>query len=218
MKKFTSVVLFGRRNINSETEEKLLENGEARSKRLEQAFKQYRSETRTIFAVSSDDLQLVQEILLNPEVRVVELKTKTKGALVSLAMCLSEIDSDEALIVATGDAISKVNINEFLAKMIREDVDAGMVVMKSKNPNYSYIRLLDESVIEVVEKRIIGKLATTGVYFFKEKNLLVKSIEWVISNNLATNSNFYISTAMNYLISTHARIGIHEIMESDYER
>ena len=102
--------------------------------------------------------------------------------------------------------------------MIKSDFDAGIIAVKSKNPSYSYIRTLEESVIEVVEKRVISDLATTGVYYFKEKNLLVESIEWVISNHLTMNNSYYLSTAINYLISINARIGILEILERDYER
>ena len=216
--KFTSVILFGRRNFNIEVESNSLESNEARSNKLSKAFKQYYSESKTIIAVSSDDLHLVKEIDPGPHVKVVELKTQTKGALISLAMCLSEIEFNQPLIIAAGDAISKVDTEDFLTKMIKSDFDAGIIAVKSKNPSYSYIRTLEESVIEVVEKRVISDLATTGVYYFKEKNLLVESIEWVISNHLTMNNSYYLSTAINYLISINARIGILEILERDYER
>jgi len=218
MKPFNTVILFGRRSHSTETGNDSLDYKELNLQQLVSALNQYKSEKKTIVAVSSGDLKSVEEILKENDVNVIELKTPTRGALISLAMCLEEIEENVPLIIATGDAISKIDTKEFIAAMKFAGCDAGIVAMKSTNLNYSYIRKLGESVIEVAEKKMISNLATTGLYYFSDRALLVKSIEWVISNELAINSNYYLSTAINYLISTNAKIGLVEIPDTDYIR
>jgi len=218
MKAFNTVILFGRRNHSTVAEKNTIDYKELNLQQLVNALNQYKSERKTIIAVSSDDLKSIEGILKENDVNVMELKTPTRGALISLAMCLEEIEENVPLIIATGDAISKIDTKEFIAAMKFSGCDAGIVAMKSTNPNYSYIRKLRESVIEVAEKKMISDLATTGLYYFRDRALLVKSIEWVISNELAINSNYYLSTAINYLISTNAKIGLVEIPDTDYIR
>jgi NDP-sugar pyrophosphorylase family protein len=218
MKAFNTVILFGRRNISILVGEDNLHYKELNVQQLVNALNHYKSENRTIVAVSSEDLESLEPILIENDINVIELKTPTRGALISLAMCLEEIEENVPLIIAAGDAISKINTEEFIAAMESSGYDAGVVAMKSDNPNYSYIRKFGESVIEVAEKKMISNLATTGLYYFRDRALLVKSIEWVISNELAINNNYYLSTAINYLISTNAKIGLVEIPGTDYIR
>lgn len=218
MEKFNSIILIGRRSSVESSNQSAQKHKDLDKNLLLKAINQYKSESKTILAISSGDYEYAREYLIFSWMKIIELKTPTRGALISLAMCLEAIDKDTPIIVAAGDSISKLDVKAFISKMDQGNYDAGLVAVKSHNPDYSYIRKIENSVIEVAEKKMISNLATTGIYYFRERELLVNSIEWVIANKLTTNDNYYLSTAINYLISTDAKIGIVEIKEVDYER
>jgi hypothetical protein len=67
-----------------------------------------------------------------------------------------------------------------------------------------------------VEKRVVGDLATTGIFFFRDRGILVESAKWSFVNNQTTNSNFYIAPCLNYAISKGLDIGYHVAEDKEY--
>ena len=80
----------------------------------------------------------------------------------------------------------------------------------------SYIRVHDGKVIEVIEKNVVGDLATTGIFFFRTRDILLDSAKWAFVNNQTTNSSFYIAPCLNYAISKGLEIGYHVAEDKDY--
>lgn len=185
---------------------------------VEEIAERFKQSEKTIIVVSSNHFNKLPKLLQlnNTEIKV--LKFKTQGALISLGMVLDEIPKGIPILVAPGDALIDLDLNAFLEKMSKQDVSVGMAVFKSSKNVYSYLRVVNETIIELVEKEVKGSLATSGLYFFKEKEVILRCVEWAVLNGVKVNNQYYLSTSINKLITDGERIGIFEIDEDCYYR
>ena len=153
-----------------------------------------------------------------PEIKLIQSQNRTRGALASLGLGLDLIPEDTPIIIVPTNSRIKFSYYDFLDSMQREGCDAGLISFKSTNPNYSYLRKVNNQITEIAEKKIISDEATAGVFYFINLAVLLDSLSWVLTNKLENNGNYFIAPALNYLITQSMKIGQLEISESDYER
>jgi hypothetical protein len=148
--------------------------------------------------------------------RLVESPSSAQGALVSALLGASSLELELPLLVAPGDAVLRLPFSEILAS-INTELSALTLAFRSSNPRWSYLRQdTNQNVLEVVEKRVVGALATTGHFYFRQAKDFVDAAGWVLLNNAKVEGRFFVSTALNYLISKGAGIHPVEISRSDY--
>lgn len=153
-----------------------------------------------------------------PDVRIVEVSSSARGALVSALFCLTDLDLDEPLVIAAGDSFITGGIKYHIEKMIDQGVSAGTIAFYSNNPRWSYLSVgADGQVLEVTEKEVSGQLATTGVFYFETARIFLDAAKWVLINNAHVKGQFYVSTSLNYLISKGLRVGFEEIDRAAYQ-
>lgn len=133
---------------------------------------------------------------------------ETQGALCSALLAIDEIDPDMPLFIVPGDSYLTGDVKQLFSNFICSDMHAGTVLFEAKGNRWSYARL-DENgaVLEMAEKMEISNSASTGVFFFRSGDIFVKAAEWVLLNNLRTTSDFYVSTAINYLVMFGSKVG-----------
>ncbi len=78
--------------------------------------------------------------------------------------------------------------------------DGGIFAFWNDNPKWSYLRINNGLVTEVVEKQVISNIANTGTYYFKKGSDFVKAAEQMISYNIRTNGEFYLAPCYNQMI------------------
>lgn len=140
------------------------------------------------------------------------------GALVSALVAGGEVPDDVPLVVAAGDSEIKGGVRPFLNDFLSSDVDAATIVFRSQNPRWSYISPgSGGQVLQAAEKRVIGPLATTGVFFFRRAETFRSAAEWCLVNNARAKGLFYVSTTLNYLISEGMRVEYSEIARDQYQ-
>jgi NDP-sugar pyrophosphorylase family protein len=132
---------------------------------------------------------------------------ETQGALCSALLAIDEIDPDMPLFIVPGDSYLTGDVKKLFLSFICSDMHAGTVLFEAKGKRWSYARL-DENgaVLEMAEKMEISNSASTGVFFFRSGDVFVKAAEWVLLNNLRTTSDFYVSTAINYLVMFGSKV------------
>lgn len=182
---------------------------------LQRAIEVYRSEYRTVVVLGNNNADFTH---LDDSLIYLKYKNKTKGALISLAMSLDLIPDMTPIIVASVDGILDFNLTTFIKEMERGNKEIGMLCFKSTNPNYSYIRIFDQQIIEIEEKVRVGDLATTGVFYFKNKSLLIQCIEWSLLYKVETNGVYFLAPSINYAISENLKVGYTEVDPDLYER
>ena len=143
-----------------------------------------------------------------------------KGALASLLLSIEGINSNEHIAITPSDGfVPRAKFLEFVDFMIKEDVDCGILVFSSNDPEFSYVRTSKTGdVLEIAEKNVISDLATAGIYYFRNVDMLLDCGNWAIINNVSFNGDFYISPSLNYFVTTGMKMKTFKIFESDYVR
>lgn len=143
----------------------------------------------------------------------------TKGALISALLGLKNCDLSLPLVLCPGDALLKESkLQEFIKHSEVSDSDISLIVFNSDQPNYSYIRTIDNVLVEVCEKKVISSLATAGFFYFKSAQLFLDCAEWSIMNNVHTNDSFFIAPCLNYAVIIGSNPSLFQVEESDYYR
>jgi dTDP-glucose pyrophosphorylase len=176
----------------------------------------------TLLVCSTEDHELITSGLesipsLN-NFKVVPIKQETKGALATLGWAIGHLPREIPVLVAPSDSLVLCDTTEFVFKMANMQVDAGIIVFPSENPKYSYVRTVNNKVVEIAEKVAISNNATAGVFFFRNSETLLKCIEWALLNRITTDGNYYLAPAINYLVSQGKRVSTMEIQAHQYLR
>lgn len=152
------------------------------------------------------------------EVRVVTPFGPTRGALASALLPIDLLSDSEPVLVLPTNSVTRVDVlKSFVEKMYTDGVAAGIILVESKNPHFSYARIHEGKVIEIIEKSIVGNLATTGVFYFRNKHVLKESARWAFVNNQSTQNTFYIAQSLNYVLSAGEDIGYVIVDSSNYQ-
>jgi len=159
----------------------------------------------------------LKQIGLGADLKIVNPPGFTRGALATALLTVDFMSEDLPIVLLpTNSHLESGAFFTFVSQMIQSDNSAGTVCVRSNNPIYSYVRVFEGKVIEVVEKSVVGDLATTGIFFFKSKNILVESANWSFVNNQSTNKDFYIAPCLNYALSKGLSIGYHVAESKEY--
>jgi hypothetical protein len=143
---------------------------------------------------------------------------KTLGAIASALLPYDYLeDSTPMALLPTNSLADKDCITDFFKMMLESDHDAGVLLVESDNPNFSYVRTFDSKIIEFVEKRVVGNLATTGVFFFRNKQTLLNCASWSFVNNQTTNGQYFVAPSLNHILTSGGSIGYQILKPSQYQ-
>jgi hypothetical protein len=149
---------------------------------------------------------------------VFTMSKATRGALATALLPIALINAGEpVLLIPTNSVVDPDVLREFVSKMVRDGVAAGALLFQSNNPDYSYARIHNNRVIEFIEKKVIGEMATTGVFYFKNKALLLECAKWAFVNSQTTNSQFFVAPSLNYVLTSGQEVGFSQIDPDKYE-
>lgn len=168
---------------------------------------------------SNPDSLITQGINLQADkVKVITFLKPTQGALATALLPIELIDLKEpVLLIPTNSVVDAKSTSEFVIKMVDDGVAAGAILLKSKNPHFSYARIHNNRVIEFIEKKVVGDMATTGVFYFKDKEILLECAKWAFVNSQITNSLFFVAPSLNYVLTSGQEVGFSQIDEAKYE-
>ncbi len=143
----------------------------------------------------------------------------TKGALISALIAIRDCDLNLPIFITPGDAlVAQEKYKEFCSQSLQSDSEISLVVFDSQNPKFSYIRMRDEKLVEVCEKKVISSKATAGIFYFKTAHLFIECAEWAIMNNVQTKGLFFLAPALNYAVVKGLNPTLFQIDEKAYYR
>ena len=150
--------------------------------------------------------------LITPNCKVVEVNGLTEGAACTTLLAKEYINNDCPLLMANSDQFAEWDSNEFMYKMIEQNVDAGILSFKSTHPKWSFAKINEFGyVTEVAEKKPISDIATVGIYYWAKGSDYVKYAEQMISKNIRVNNEFYVCPVFNEAIKDNKKIKIFNI-------
>jgi len=139
------------------------------------------------------------------DINIVVTNGLTEGSVCSCLLAREHIDNDRPLIIHTLDV-------QFSPNFVAEDFDHsncdGMILTaKSNSPNYSYIKVNDAGdAVETAEKKVISENACVGVYCYSRGSDFCKFADDMISKEMKTNGEYYITPMYNLLIDEGLKI------------
>ncbi len=173
------------------------------------------------FLVTNNQRFLLENLGLLPgesKIEIVKPDQKTAGAIASALLPYDRIDDSSAIaLVPTNSLVAHDSLLEFMQAMLSSENDAGVLLVESQNPNFSYVRMFEGKIIEFVEKRVVGNFATTGVFFFRKKDALLNCARWALVNNQSTNNQYYVAPSLNYLLTSGRSIGYQVLTMDQYQ-
>lgn len=165
-------------------------------------------------SIWSTQMRLVEAC---PGVVPIQVSPRFPGALVSALVAGGQAPDDSPLVVAAGDSQISGGVQPFLDKFLSSTADAATIVFPSQNSRWSYVSPgPGAQVRQVAEKRVIGPLATTGVFFFRRAAFFRSAAEWCLVNNARDRGLFFVSTTLNFLIKEGLRVEYSEIARDQY--
>jgi len=145
--------------------------------------------------------------LITPNCKIVEVDGLTEGAACTTLLAKEYIDTDAPLVMANSDQFLEWDSNEFMYKMIEQEVDGGIVTFTATHPKWSFAKVDKYGyVTEVAEKNPISDIATVGVYYWAKGSDYVKYAEQMIEKNIRTNNEFYTCPVFNEAIGDNKKI------------
>lgn len=143
----------------------------------------------------------------NLGVRFHRIPRATRGALCSAAMSLDYLESDLPLLIASGDSFIQGDFSKNLPLFFSKEASAGTLLFQDSLPRWSFARLgSGGKILEMAEKSPISNYASTGLFYFKSPELFIRAAEWVLKENMNINGEFYLSSALNYLIMNGEKV------------
>jgi len=167
---------------------------------------------RFIFICLAEHLKaypkLRQELEKNcPDCQIVTVGTVTEGAACTVLLARKLIDNDYPLMIVNSDQFVDVSIEEYLQRMEESQADGFIMSFMSDHPKWSYCRLSpDNTVTEVVEKKVVSNEATVGIYNFKRGREFVVGADSMIARNLRVKGEFYVAPVYNQLIQAGSKV------------
>ncbi|MCX8130431.1 MAG: glycosyltransferase family 2 protein [Clostridia bacterium] len=172
-------------------------------------------EHRFIFLCQQEhiDKYNIHKILLSlePCCVIVPVDRLTEGAACTVLLAKDFINDNNPLMIANSDQWVDTDINIYLSHIAGGDIDGLIMTMNSDDPKWSYARLHNGNVIEVVEKQVVSDEATVGIYNYQEGRCFVKAAEKMIEKGLRVNGEFYVAPAYNEMIDAGMKISYYNI-------
>lgn len=154
--------------------------------------------------------------LLIPGALVIPVREETGGAACTALLAIEHINNDDELIVFNGDMIVDIDLTDAVADFRSRDLDGGIVVFDAVHPRWSYVKLEDGLVVETAEKRPISRMATAGIYYFRQGREFVQAAFQSIRKGAEVGGQFYVCPVYNEMILGQRRIGVFEVPSSAY--
>lgn len=143
---------------------------------------------------------------------VVPVTHVTEGAACTVLLAKSEINNDDALLIANSDQWVDEGIEPFRKAWDASGADGFIMTMKADDPKWSYVRYDNNGTIDgVVEKVVVSDEATVGIYGFARGADFVAGAEKMISEGRKSNGEYYVAPVYDELVAQGMRLGIHNV-------
>ena len=139
------------------------------------------------------------------DINIVVTNGLTEGSVCSCLLARKYIDSHKPLIIHTLDVQFSPNFE--VDHFDHHNSDGMILTAKSNSPNYSYVKMNDfGDVVETAEKKVISENACVGVYCYSRGSDFCRFADEMVSKEIKTNGEYYITPMYNLLIDSGLKI------------
>lgn len=138
---------------------------------------------------------------LTPECSIVIIDDITEGTCCTTLLAEKFIDNDDPVLIVNSDQYIPWDAKQFYSCLASKENDGCILVFPCHDPNYSYVRLIDDRVVEVREKEIISDTGTVGLYYWQKGSDYVRYAKQMIKKDIRTKGEFYVAPVYNEAIA-----------------
>ena len=132
---------------------------------------------------------------------IIFLDKPTRGQVETVLHAKEHINNHSTLVIYNIDTyFLSTRLKSKLLTMKNTNVDGLLGAFNSNDNKLSFIELDSEFVKRTKEKEPISDIASTGLYAFSNGKDFVDAAEFMLSNSLNTNNEYYVSELYNILI------------------
>jgi choline kinase len=149
----------------------------------------------------NDERRKLLDSLAN-DVTIIEIGATTSGAAKTVMWASRALLYNE-LIIVNSDQLFDWDPKKFLSKARQPGVDGAILCFNGQGPKWSYVRLEDERVTEVAEKKEISSIATAGLYYWRQGRDFRQSAYEMFKKELTVNGEYYVAPVYNEFCLNH---------------
>ena len=132
---------------------------------------------------------------------IILLDKTTDGQVETVLYAKEHINNDSTLVIYNIDTyFLSSRLKSKLLTIKNTTIDGLLGAFNSNDSKLSFIELDSEFVKRTKEKEPISDIASTGLYVFSYGKDFVDAAEFMLSNSLNTNNEYYVSELYNILI------------------
>jgi NDP-sugar pyrophosphorylase family protein len=145
-------------------------------------------------------------------VTFIEIEGITTGPASTVKLALPHLNPNLPVIVANSDQYVSHDLSSFLEAVRNSENPGTILTMTATGSKWSYIGRNElGNITEVVEKRPISDEATVGIYAWSSPELLRDSIQYIESEELLVNNEYYVAPSYCYLVLKGLSIGVYSV-------
>ncbi|NFG28044.1 dolichyl-phosphate mannose synthase [Clostridium botulinum] len=147
-----------------------------------------------------DNFSIDKEILSYfPEAKIEIIQQVLNGAVLTCSEGIKNIKNNKPIIFNDCDHLfSCSSFYKYCNEGEFSQVDGALLTFKSDDPKFSYLQCNTEgNVIKTVEKKVVSNDAICGAYYFKNKDIFIKSTEKYLET--CNYSEYFVSGVYNVM-------------------
>jgi len=143
---------------------------------------------------------------------IVGIDGVTDGAAITVLKAREFFDNNDPLMIANSDQWVDVDINDYLEDMVSRELQGSMLTMKASDPKWSFAKVDSRGLVsEVVEKVVVSDEATVGIYNFSNGANFCKYADYMVSQDLRSNGEFYVAPVYTFMAQAGESIGVYNV-------
>lgn len=166
----------------------------------------------TLIARSELDIGATSRLLeerLGLEINVVTVEATTGGPADSVSLAAPFLNEHEAVVVANSDQFVDAPIEDFYQNLLTSEISGSILTMEDDDKKWSYVELDSHGyVVRVVEKEVLSRYATVGIYGFRTAGLMLSAFSSMREVGDKVNGEYYVGPAYNHLERTNGPVVI----------
>lgn len=157
------------------------------------------------------------QLLTGNKTNIVRLAQNTAGALCSILLGVEYFASHNPMVIANADQIVSGGMLPAFMRFVAETrPEAACPIFDSVHPRWSYVRIIDQQIVESVEKNPVSRNAVAGLYYFHEGRQFADMAMRTILNGRKTDDKYYTSAVLNEYILGGLQVRPFPIQSADY--
>ncbi len=142
---------------------------------------------------------------------IISINEITNGAACTVLLSRKLINDQNPLMIVNSDQYVDIKIDTYLKKMRQNEFDGYIMTMMANDPKWSYVKMNNNLVKGVFEKRVVSNEATVGIYNFKFGQEFCLYADLMIKKGEMVNNEYYVAPVYNEMINSNKKVGIFNI-------